>query len=239
MPFCDPPFTFAQTATGPSRRDALLENYKSVTNPRNVTYQVAVDTILDTNGHVPTAQLQAKYTALQDAGHISATLPVGVVSNTTVETNITKDRAFVTALRAEFCFYYNRWRWALDAWVTMVTSNWFTTTDANDLLNDLRTLNLRCIFLVEFANFVAQKRIPPVQADADSIASLNTALNSKLDELTLANNRFSQEKATVITQREMVRYTASKNAATSTNVMMWSVANVVALGAIGAMYAMM
>jgi hypothetical protein len=194
---------------------------------------------LDANGHVATATLQAKYTELQNAGHISSTLPAGVVSNATVETNITKDRAFVTALRAEFCFYYNRWRWALNAWVTMVTSASFNATDANELLSDLRALNLRCIFLVEFANFAAQQRIPPVQADASSISALNTELNSKLTELERANKRFSQDKATVITQREMVRYTASKNAATSTNVMMWSIANVVALGAIGAMYAVM
>jgi hypothetical protein len=93
--------------------------------------------------------------------------------------------------------------------------------------------------LVEFANYVAQKRIPSAQADANSIAALNASLNAKLAELKNADKRFGQEKATVITQREMVRYTASKNAETSNRLMMWSLANVVALGFIGGMYTMM
>jgi len=239
MSFCDPPFSFALTAGGPTRHDALLENYKNGTNTRNVQYQIAMDPILDGNSHVPAAVLQSKYTELQNSGFLSSALPSGVVSNDTVETGITKDRAFVTALRTEFCFYYNRWRWALNQWVTAVTSPGAVPSDANELLADLRTLNLRCIFLVEFANYVAQKRIPSAQADSNSIATLNASLNARLAELQIADKRFSQDKATVTTQREMVRYTASKNAETSNRLMMWSLANLVALGFIGSMYATM
>ena len=218
----------------------LKEPYVNAIKRPSVKYNVAEDTILDANQHVPTATLLSKYTALQTAGHISATPASGLVANSTVEAGITKDRAFVVALHAEFCFYYVRWVYALNAWVTAVTGgSTVSASDTADMLEALNTLNKRCIFLIEFANYAAQKRIPPAQADATSIAALNSALNSKLGYLQNANKRFDNDKATVITQQEMVRYTASKNAATSSSLLMWSVANVVALGAIGAMYATM
>jgi hypothetical protein len=48
-----------------------------------------------------------------------------------------------------------------------------------------------------------------------------------------------QDNAIVAVQREMVNYTATKNSATATSVIMWGLANVVALGAIGYVYAAM
>lgn len=226
--------------------DELKEPYVNAQKRQSVKYNVAEDTTLDADRHVPTAVLQAKYAALQAAGYISAPLASGLVRADTVEAGIVKDRAFVVALHAEFCFYYTRWVYALDQWITAVTGNSVVgnllgigSTDAANMLEALNTLNKRCIYLIEFANYAAQQRIPRAQEDASSIAALNATLNTKLDSLKIANAKFDNDKATVITQQEMVRYTASKNAESLNSIMFWGVGNVIALGAIGYMYAAM
>jgi hypothetical protein len=218
----------------------LKEPYVNANKRPDVKYNVAEDPTLNADRHVPTAVLQAKYAALQAAGHISAPLASGLVRADTVEAGIVKDRAFVVALHAEFCFYYTRWVYALDQWISAVTGgSTQSSTDTSNMLDALNTLNKRCIFLIEFANYAAQQRIPRAQEDATSIATLNATLNTKLDSLRIANAKFDNDKATVITQQEMVRYTASKNAETARSMMFWGIGNVLALGAIGYMYAAM
>jgi len=232
--------TFTPPSTDPTAvKNALLDPYKNNVARPTVKFNVAEDVTLDSDNHVPASALQSKFAALQSGGFLSATPASGLNSTTTVEDRIKKDREFVAALHAEFCFYYTRWVYALNQWITAATSSNAATASAQqttDMLATLRTLNVRCIYMIEFSSYVAQQRIPPAQADASSIAALNEALNAKLISLTAANKRFSDDKAIVTTQREMVRYTASKNATTVSSIIFWVGTNVVALGLIGYMY---
>jgi len=107
------------------------------------------------------------------------------------------------------------------------------------MLTTLKTLNVRVIYVIEFTNFVTQLRVPPAQGDASSIKALNDHFNAKIKELQAAKGLLDKENAAVVTQKEMVRYTADKNSATMQTVLFWGAANVLALGAIGAVYTMM
>jgi len=234
--------TFTPSSTDPAQiHNDLMETYMNGVRRPDVKYGVAEDTTLDSNSHVPVAVLQAKYQKLQDGGFLPHTLPSGKNSTTAVEDNLRKDRAFTAALRAEFCHYYSRFGYAYDRFIMAVTGNasQASMSQGNALLSDLKTLNARTIYVIEFADYVAQKRIPPAQADAQSIQTLNASLNVKLVRLRAANDKFKHEKAIVMTQREMVKYTATKNAQSMQTLSFWIGANVVALGAIGAAYAFM
>jgi hypothetical protein len=230
---------FSPSSTKPDDiHNQLLESYKDSVKRPSVQFQIAEDATLDSNSHVPVAQLQAKYQLLQDGGFVSSSAPSGLVTTTNVESQIQLDRNFVIALHNEFCHYYSRFVYALDRFIYAVTGNTaaVTTQAIAGLLNDVRTLNVRCIYIIEFSNYVAQKRIPPAQADAKSIQDLNAALNGKLQRLQNANEKFKDDRAIVTTQQEMVRYTASKNAATMGTITGWITTNVLAVIGIGAAY---
>ena len=218
-------------ATGQQLRDGLLATYSST---------VVSDVDLDATSHIPTSELSSKYSQLRSSGYLSPDLPQGLITKVTIEDQIKKDRELMKTLHAEFCHYYPRWSFALDKFISYATSREQTDIQqANDLLVILKTLNIRCIYVIELMNYVTELRIPPAQRDAASIRALNSGLNPKLQRLQVANKLFQDKKATVITQREMVRYTETKNAANMRTVMFWAGANVMALGAIGAVYTML
>lgn len=231
---------FAPPSTDPVKiHNALLESYMDGTKRPDIKYSIAKDVTLDSNGHVPVAALQSKFKELQDAGFISSDRAAGQHHVSTVEDDIRKDRAFLAALEPEFCHYDSRFRFALERFLLAVTGNGasqMTTAQVNQMLSQVQTLNVRSIFINEFQSYFAQKRIPPAQADAKSIQEMNGVLNERLLRLRNAYTKFKDEKAIVVAQREMVRYTASKNAGTMSTVGMWVGANVLALCAIGAAY---
>jgi len=232
-----PPFT--PSSTDPVQiHNELLESYKNGVKRPGIKYSVVEDVTLDSNSHVPVAALQAKYKALQDAGYIGSDTGTGPNPTAVVEDGIKKEREFMAALEPEFCHYYSRFRFALDRFLLAVTGNaaTVTTPQVNAMLTDVQTLNVRSIFMNEFQSYFAQKRIPPAQADAQSIQELNGVLNDRLTRLRNAHQKFKDDRATVVAQREMVRYTASKNAGTMSTIGFWLGANVLAVCAIGAAY---
>jgi hypothetical protein len=195
---------------------------------------------LDSTGHIPVANLQARYATLKTAGVFSNSMAPGQLPTGAVETQIANDRKLMVSLEEEYCWYYSRYAYALKNWIGYATSRDSSQSSlATSALPTVQTLNMRCIFIVEFMNYVTQLRIPPAQQDATSVATTNAALNAKLQSLQQAKTLFDQNNAQVVTQREMVRYTAEKNSTTMMSVVMWGIANVVALGAIGAVYTMM
>jgi hypothetical protein len=76
-------------------------------------------------------------------------------------------------------------------------------------------------------------------AEAATINSANADINAKLKKLQGTHALLKQDNAIVAVQREMVNYTATKNSAAATSVIMWAGANVLALAAIGYVYAAM
>jgi len=100
-------------------------------------------------------------------------------------------------------------------------------------------LNQRVNFILEMTNYLAQQRVPVATAEAATINSANADINEKLRKLQGTHAMLKQDNAIVAVQREMVNYTATKNSSAATSVIMWGLANVVALGAIGYVYAAM
>lgn len=194
----------------------------------------------DSTGHIPVATLQARYATLKTAGIFSNAMAPGQLATGALETQIANDRKLMVSLQEEYCWYYSRYAYALKNWIGYATSRDSSQSAlAASTLPTVQTLNMRCIFIVEFMNYVTQLRIPPAQQDAASIATANASLNTKLQSLQQAKSLFDQNNAQVITQREMVRYTAEKNTSMMSSVVMWGAINVIALGAIGAVYTMM
>ena len=221
--------------------EELLAVYRSTATPTATNPNLAVlsdNPVIDpASGHVATSDLSNRYAAIQ------AVLPTLTTANNgtpAVQQQIEKDAALMTSLRAEYCFYYGRYKWALEKWLAMATNrNASQVPETATLLGTLKTLNTRVIFIIEFMNYVAQTRATTAKDDAAAIAALNTTFNDEYASLQAVQTQLSKGNAIVETQKEMVRYTATKNSATMSTVLFWGVANVIALGAIGAVYTMM
>ena len=194
----------------------------------------------DTSGHFPVAVLQQRMNDLISEGTLPAVLPPGTVSQGDIEAQIAKDQAMFAKLETEYCFYQSRYQYALGNFVTLATSRVQSdNAAAQRALNDTIILNQRVNFILEMTNYLAQQRVPVATAEAATINSANADINEKLRKLQGTHAMLKQDNAIVAVQREMVNYTASKNSSAATSVIMWGLANVVALGAIGYVYAAM
>lgn len=210
---------------------------------------VMVDVQLQASGHVAASDLQAKYNQIKDKISLAPMgsspggnyeVPSGPMTPADLDTQIANDKALLQSLQQEYCFYNARYAYALDKWLGYATSRDSSqSTLAATMLTTLKTLNIRVIFVIEFMNYVTQLRIPPAQGDAQSISTLNAEFNDTMGKLLAAKALLDKENSMVVTQKEMVRYTADKNSATMQTVLFWGAANVLALGAIGAVYTMM
>jgi len=230
-----PAYVPANSLDAAGTRAGLLAIYASSSAPN---LAVMKDVTLDpVSGHVNTSDLASQYANLTNTLRTLTPADEGIPA---VQVQIGRDADLRTSLEAEYCFYYGRYQWALTKWLEYATNrNAYMSSEASDMLSILKTLNIRVIFIIEFMNYVAQNRAMGAQGETASISALNTEFNREYASLQAVQEKLNKENAIVLTQREMVRYTATKNSATMSTVIFWGVANVIALGAIGAVYTMM
>jgi len=229
MPTCVPDQT---TYT----HDQLLAIYSRP----GVLSDVMADAGPDSTGHFPVSALQQRMNDMIAAGTLPAVLPPGQISQGDIEAQIAKDKTLFTNLQSEFCFYQSRYQYALGQFISLATSRvQADNAAARQALTDSITLNQRVNFILEMTNYLAQQRAPVASAEAATINSANEDINQKLQKLQNTYALLKQDNAIVAVQREMVNYTASKNSAASSSIVMWSIANIVALGAIGYVYGAM
>jgi hypothetical protein len=230
-----PDYAPSNPADASDTRSKLLAIYASSSTPN---LAVMKDVTLDpVSGHVTTSDLSSRYGELTT---VMTTLTPADNGIPAVQVQTARDTALQASLQAEYCFYYGRYKWALNRWLEHATNrNASQSTQAADMLGILKTLNIRVIFIIEFMNYVAQTRAASAEGDAASIAALNATFNDEYASLQAVQAQLNKQNAIVTTQKEMVRYTATKNSAAMSTVLFWGVANVIALGAIGAVYTMM
>ena len=216
--------------------DQLLAIYSQT----GVMSDVLADAGPDATGHFRVAVLQQRMNDMINAGTLPAVLPPGTISQGDIEAQIAKDKAMFDSLQAEFCWYQSRYQYALNQFITLATSRVQTdNAAARQALNDAVTLNQRVNFILEMTNYLAQQRAPVATAESATITQSNATINAKLQALQNTYNLLKRDNAAVAVQREMVNYTASKNKANATSVLIWGAINVVAVGAIAYVYATM
>jgi hypothetical protein len=214
--------------------DQLLAIYST----KGVLSDVLADAGPDKTGHFPVAALQQRMNDMINAGTLPAVLPPGSISQGDIEAQIEKDKALFKSLESEFCFYQSRYQYALNQFVTLATSRVQTdNAAARQALSDSVTLNQRVNFILEMTNYLAQQRAPVASAESATINSANAEINAKLQALQSTYNLLKRDNAIVAVQREMVNYTNTKNQSAAGTVTMWIIGNVLALGAIGGIYA--
>jgi len=190
-------------------------------------------------GRIPAAQLQAHITALEGSGILKKrpTVTVDGKPETNMEKLIAQDVELYQTLHSEYCFYEQRYRYALKIFLKKATSR--ESSDniaARTLLNNTKLLNIRVNSLLEIMNYLAQSRTSMTNSNKDMINKYNKSINDKLNKTKAMYNLLKRDNVLVTTQREMVRYTEEKNTYTTNQIAVWAALNIVALGTIFYVY---
>jgi hypothetical protein len=222
---CDPPANEYTT-------DELLKVIES---------GIASDSLLPdpASGRIPVARLQERVNALMNTGVIPRrpTIKVGTSIETDMNKLVPQDAEMFKKFRTEYCYYEQRYRYALKKFLSLATSR--TAGDDNQaqaMLQITKTLNLRTNSVLEIMNYLAQSRVDEVNGNKQAIDQFNTSINNKLDKLKVQYDVLNRDNMIVTTQKASVQYTEEKNNYTTNQISIWAALNVIALATIFYVY---
>jgi hypothetical protein len=203
---------------------------------------VASDSLVpdESSGRVSAAAIASHVQALQGAGIVKSRpmRPVAGAGDET-DTNALKaqDAALHAKLRQEYCYYEQRYRYALKNFLYKATSrNANDNPEAQRLLQTTKTLNVRLNSVLEVMNYLTQQRVTLVNSNTTLANRANTSTNDKLEKLQATYKMLSQDNVIIATQKESVRYTEEKNTYNSNQIALWTALNVVALASVYYVY---
>jgi hypothetical protein len=183
-------------------------------------------------GRIPVAALADYVTRLEANGTIKK-LPevkVGADVEIKVDERVKNDAELFTKFNDEYCYYEQRYRYALKQFLTFSTSRLQAdNVKAEAMLENTKVLNRRLNSLLEIMNYMAAARVSTTNMNKDAINNYNQTINERLAKLKQNYSMLEKENAIVETQKEAVRYTQEKNNYTSNQIAIWGALNVLAL----------
>lgn len=184
----------------------------------------------DTTKRISQTALQGYVANLVSTGQIPGQLG-------TFDKQMQADKAFYTAVQAEYCFYEIRYNAALTQFLALVADPRGADQNAiSGALNATVALNKRLNALLEIINYVGNDRAQKVNARGPEIDAANAALDQKIAILTEQQQFFKSSDIRIRTQDEMMRYSAEKSRAMNIQIMFFVALNVVALGTVIVVY---
>lgn len=203
---------------------------------------VASDSLVpdESSGRVPAAAIASHVQALQGSG-ILKSRPARKIEGGGQETDTDllkkHDAELHAKLQQEYCYYEQRYRYALKNFLYKATSrNVNDNSEAQRLLRDTRALNIRVNSVLEVMNYLTQQRAEMVNSVTSHANTSNTSINAKLEKLGNTYKLLNRDNAIIMTQKESVRYTQEKNNHNANQIALWVALNGVALASIYYVY---
>ena len=158
-----------------------------------------------------------------------------------IDDYMAKDRVFIDGLKAEYCYYDSRYRYALTQLISKIQAGYTDTNQQNaqliqTYLRATQGLNQKLNDLTQISNEVTRSRLQFTQEQNVGINSLNTELASRADKLKEQNKILSSQQATTILYKDMVKYTKERADSTNNLLSAYSFMNVVVLGLLFYLY---
>ena len=185
----------------------------------------------------PTATLAA-VKALKAQGLIPT--PPTITSNSVSETGpieayMKQDQDFVANLKAEYCYYDGRYRYALQQLIKGLQQGYTdsNTTNQQSIQNYLKLtqgLNRTLNDMTQIVNQITQQRRQETKDQSTSINSLNQELVSRGNQLGAQNDILQKEQGAANLYKEMVKFTREKANYTNNMLALYSFLNITALG---------
>jgi hypothetical protein len=160
-----------------------------------------------------------------------------VAQQRTLESVGAQESATMTALQNEFCYKYVRYKFALeDLFETLSrTSAGSSLTDAQKLtieqkIQTAKDLNQKLNDIIQFTNFISNKRVVEMRDQNSTINTLNNNLRDMYGRLQQQNSILRKESSITDLRQRMVQFTEEKNQSASNLLSLYGFLNLVAVG---------
>jgi len=192
----------------------------------------------DANGLIPDSAIPGLVQSLTSRGIVPA-VPPNTPNAAELEVFLTKNTAFIEGAKAEYCYYNQRYAWAINqlfgslvgpkgqAFLTVTSAQQATI---NKYLQASVQLNQTLNDITKIVKGVAKSRVNDVKGLGDSINKLNAQLDRTEQGLAKQKEILTKGKDTTVLYKEMEKYSKEKNKYTGNVLMLYSFLNITALG---------
>jgi hypothetical protein len=160
-----------------------------------------------------------------------------VAQQRTLESVGAQESATMTALQNEFCYFYVRYKFALeDLFETLTrTSSGSSLTDAQRVtieqkIQTAKDLNQKLNDIIQFTNFISNKRVIEMRDQNTTINTLNNSLKDIYGRLQEQNSILRKESSITDLRQRMVQFTEEKNQSAANLLSLYGFLNLVAVG---------
>jgi hypothetical protein len=148
-----------------------------------------------------------------------------------------KETATMRKVQQEFCFYYFRYKYALETlFDKLVTTSKNTTLQDADRaeiaskLNRAKEFNEKLNDLIQVTNYISQKRASEMREQNTEINMMNGDLQSTFNTLQQHNKLLRSETSLSDLRKRMVEFTEEKNRSAVNLLSLYGFLNLVAIG---------
>lgn len=205
----------------------------------------------DKKGRLTANALESKYNELvasgalisnekykQELSRVGDTRNVNQQTASSILANLgTTESATFGKMKEEFCFYYFRYKYALETlFETLVNTSkksTLTETDRTTIQRQLakaKEFNEKLNDLIQIVNSIAQKRATEMRSQNQEINQMNQTLQTTFDTLQTHKNLLSSETSIADLRKRMVEYTEEKNRSALNLLSLYGFLNLVAIG---------
>ncbi len=149
----------------------------------------------------------------------------------------TKETTTMRKLQDEYCFYYLRYKYCLNALFDKLVASSKTTqlaeadkTEVQNKLTRAKEFNEKLNDLIQITNYIAQKRAQEMRTQNNEINAMNTNLNTTFQALQAHRRILNSETSVQDLRKSMVGYTEEKNRSALNLLSLYGFLNLVAVG---------
>lgn len=234
MSFCG-----QQTSTSLTDTD-LKSMYGTTTSPGLLPADGFQPTDRDDKGLLKPDILKTTVASMTAAGKIPTPPPVSSESSA-IETYMKKNRQFTENLKAEYCFYDSRYKYAINQLFNKLKSGYSQTDLTNQTLIQTYlqasvALNMKLNDLSQIMNEVTKRRLEQSQEQNSEINNINKTLENRSSKLSEQYKILSSQQATALLYKDMVKYSKERADSSNNLLQLYSFMNVVMIGVLVYLY---
>jgi len=191
---------------------------------------------------LPDSQLLSHISTLQTSGAIPnypmTTTPGG---NIDINAQTNADKAFLTKVQNEYCFYQQRYTFALNKFLTKAVSTVTTENDeaTNIYLPKSEKLNRKLNSIMQILDKLNSTRVNNLTYTLQpQIDTLNNDIKTTSQQIQTQYALLSSNDAVFETQNQMIVYTKEKNEHVINQIALFTIMNAFAIGGIFAIWRM-
>lgn len=193
----------------------------------------------DMNGLIQDSDIPGIITKLQTQGIIPAVPTQSNTSSSDLETFLKKDMELVDGIKAEYCYYNERYVWAINqlfgsligpsgqGYTSVSTASQATI---QKYLGASVQLNQKLNDITKVCKGISASRASSIQGLGTRVNQLNAQLDKTSASLTSQQKILTSGKDNTILYKEMERYSQQKNRYSNNMLMLYSFLNITALG---------